>query len=592
MDSKIIFSNSGAKLKKYINNINSHNISSNFDRQNYKIFFINKFNFFIHLLKDKQVKKCLLISMAILAIKVAFSYKFLSSNFIYINLFTKNINLSSILSSNIIYVKVLYLILYAIFIFDITFSVKKIIYKIKNSTNKTINNVEKGDISIGKDKLNNEVIIDNNGLYQNILITGSIGSGKTTGAIDAILEQFISNNLNGVVIDIKGNYVKTINKIANTYFRKKDIIEISFNNDLVYNPLDTNISDIELAHMLKKVIILISENNVEDSFWLDKVESYLRDFIILIRTYNSYVDFGEIHKLVNDKKYLINKINYIKEKVLKNSFDDNTLFKLKNSIKNIKNEYLKLDIRTFNIIKAEITRLTSVFVSDYNIYKKFCGKSNINDFFSGKIIVLSLGIGNNRLLTKVISTYLKLEYQRQVLIREKYKTSFFICDEYQEIANVEDAYFFSISREYKSINVVSMQSYTSLINTLKSTSAAKVIIQNLVNNIWLRNDDNYTISEIIKQIGKEMKSYENLTISETGTNTRYSVLSNSFRDYKTGLSKNISYNKRLDYKYTEDFFVLNLKTFEACCLVSYKNKIYFYEKVFLKGGIKFEKNTK
>ena len=69
-----------------------------------------------------------------------------------------------------------------------------------------------------------------------------------------------------------------------------------------------------------------------------------------------------------------------------------------------------------------------------------------------------------------------------------------------------------------------MQSYSSLINTLNNEYSAKVIIQNLVNKIWFRNDDNYTIDEIIKQIGKELKRYEVKNISENGNNTRYNIL--------------------------------------------------------------------
>ena len=53
------------------------------------------------------------------------------------------------------------------------------------------------------------VFIKEKGLYQNILITGSIGSGKTSTAISNNLESFIKNNLGVMINDIKAKYVDT-----------------------------------------------------------------------------------------------------------------------------------------------------------------------------------------------------------------------------------------------------------------------------------------------------------------------------------------------------------------------------------------------
>ncbi len=42
-------------------------------------------------------------------------------------------------------------------------------------------------------------------------------------------------------------------------------------------------------------------------------------------------------------------------------------------------------------------------------------------------------------------------------------------------------------------------------NTLKDDASVKVIIQNLVNKLWFRTDDIFTIEEAQKQLGKEDK---------------------------------------------------------------------------------------
>ena len=75
------------------------------------------------------------------------------------------------------------------------------------------------------------------------------------------------------------------------------------------------------------------------------------------------------------------------------------------------------------------------------------------------------------------------------------RTVAFISDEYHEYVTSTDADFFAQSREAKCINIVVTQSYTSVLKTLNNESSVKVIIQNLINKIWLRTDDAFTIEE-------------------------------------------------------------------------------------------------
>ena len=75
---------------------------------------------------------------------------------------------------------------------------------------------------------------------------------------------------------------------------------------------------------------------------------------------------------------------------------------------------------------------------------------------------------------------MKLDFQSEVMSALKHKNSrsvAFICDEYQEYITASDANFFSESREAKCINIVSSQSYSSLLNTIKDEATLKVILQ-------------------------------------------------------------------------------------------------------------------
>lgn len=153
------------------------------------------------------------------------------------------------------------------------------------------------------------------------------------------------------------------------------------------------------------------------------------------------------------------------------------------------------------------------------------------------------------------------------------RTSAFISDEFHEYITTTDADFFAQSREAKCINIIATQSYTSIKNALKDEESSKVIIQNLINKIWFRTDDIYTIEEAQKQIGKEEKEKISTTISENAKSTKLNAITNSLISSDAGLSE--SYNKytQNDYIYDTNYFSQNLEVFKSLCFISNGFKI-------------------
>lgn len=578
LDKTLILSNQGSKLDLYIKENNLTQVAYNQSNDRSKSLF---FSIFKSPYDYKQFFNSLLVTLTISAINLAFTYKFLVSNTCFIKIYNKYIDIANILSNLYPFFKLLYYILFAFFAFCITYTFLNKINSKKDNSNDIIPITS---IVIGNDEfdLNKIVKIDEKGLYQNVLITGSIGSGKTTSAIYTITKKLISLNYSGLILDVKGDFIETVRYISIMQNRLKDVIEISTKSEFNYNPLDKpKMSSIELAYMVRQVLELMSDTNLSDSFWYDKAESYIKSFIVIMRMYMETINFKEMHKLVTDNEYLTNVIQKIKTKLLNNMYSDDKIYECEAAINNILNEYLKLDSRTSGIIKAEITRVTDVFASDYNIFQKFCLNSSKLDLNSNKIYVLSINIAENRKLAKIISTYLKLDFQRQILSNKNDSPTFFICDEYQEFSNESDANFFALSRQYKCINIVSMQSYTSLINAIKNKEAAQVIIQNLINKIWLRNDDTYTVQEIIKQIGKEQKTRQTISLGEGGQSSRYSAISKNFKNSKSNLSKNYSITQNIENSLNENYFTQELATYQATCMLSDGNKVKLYKKVNL-----------
>lgn len=95
-------------------------------------------------------------------------------------------------------------------------------FSYENKCSKKVTFSDKLNLIIGQDfSLKEKVIIPEKGLFQNILITGAIGSGKTSSAMYPITEQLIAYNSNSstnklgmLILDVKGNYYNQVLEFA------------------------------------------------------------------------------------------------------------------------------------------------------------------------------------------------------------------------------------------------------------------------------------------------------------------------------------------------------------------------------------------
>ena len=505
--------------------------------------------------------------------------------------------ISNIVISNFIFVRIIYKILNKFFIKNHS---KKIV-KEKLHSPKT------SDLSliIGRTQDDKLVSVSESGLYQNFLITGTIGSGKTSSAMYPFTRQLMEYNANNpenkigmLILDVKGNYFSQVKSFANQFGLLSDLIVIGLSNGVYYNPLDKpNLKPIVLANRLKTILTLFSENNSE-SYWLDKAEQILAECIKICRLYNNnYVTFSELHKLITIPNYFSEKIKILRELFISSSLNKKEIYELNSSLDFFQKEFYNLDSRTKGILISEITRITNTFISDYDVYSTFCSdKSKLSfDGFSdvinkGKIVVLNLNVAEYSLLSKIIATYLKLDFQSEILSflsKGSLKRTAFICDEYDKYCTKTDSDFFSVSREAKCINIVSTQSYSSLKNALKDDSCVKVIVQNLINKIWFRTDDIFTIEEAQKQLGKEDKEKISRSVSESAKETKFSYITNTLNSENSNISETYSTFTQNDYIFDSNFFTQDLKTFETLSFLSDGNKILTPQKIYMIPYFKF-----
>ena len=481
--------------------------------------------------------------------------------------------------------------------------------KPKKSKHASIKKNESISIQIGTNSKNELVTIPLKGLYQNILVTGSIGSGKTSSFLYPVTSQLLSLSFSGkhksafLILDVKGNYHHFVKMICKENQYLSDLFIISLNGSITYNPLDKpSLKPHVLASRLKSILLLFSPQQSE-SFWLDKAEQVLTEAIRLCRLYNDgYVTFAELHKIIMSKTYYEEKIKYLQDMFYASQLTQEEISNLSSCCSFFNDEFFSLDERTISILRSEITRITNIFVSDSDVSRVFCpDKSEIT--FPGfeyillhhKIVVLDMNLAEYSSLSKIIAAYLKIDFQSEILKQlstpEGAVPSCFICDEYHEYVTQNDSSFFAQSREAKCINLVATQSYSSLLSSIKDQTNTKVLIQNFVNKFWFRTDDSFTIDEILKQTGKEEKELKSKTISENARQTNYSLLFNSFfsKDSNISESINTSYNK--DYIFDSNFFSRELETFSCLAFISNGTSILPVEKLWLQPYFK-NKNRK
>jgi len=441
-----------------------------------------------------------------------------------------------------------------------------------------------------------------------VLITGSIGSGKTVSALIPIVEQIITNFEKFpaiLALDPKNTFNKDLIKLLKEKNQIDRLLHLKLGGDVTINPFykeqilkDGNF--IEVANMFRRA----SDNFMGDKsgsvFWDESAFNLLKNAVIFSGAMYGYITMEHIYNTLlesvdNDSiTKMVADLRTISEN---GKFDAEELFNINSAIRYFTKEFDKLDSK----IKTGVLSTATVFLNmfqEYQANKIFCPKkesltiSSFNKLIeSGKILIFDI---QKEGLAAPMATFIKLMYMQAVLDRtkEKYATdtnkmphALIVADEYQDVVTatskgLSDVSVLAKGRSSKLIFLAASQSLSSMSSAIKNEKASKTLFQNFRTKIALHSSDLDTINLIKELVGKEDIKRHSHSISELSQKAQRNIIQGGFDSDESNISESMSTSTHKDYTVTaKDFSTLN--TFEALAIV-YNGVSSTFKRVCLK----------
>jgi hypothetical protein len=146
--------------------------------------------------------------------------------------------------------------------------------------------------------------IPERGLYTGIAAFGSIGSGKTYGLILPAMRQLFAycagdpeRKLSGIVLEVKGDLCRQLQRILAWCGRKRDYVEVSLDGDIRYNPLNNSLDAYAQAYNIASIITSIWGKGREP-FWQQSYTDLVRYVIMLRRIRDGYLTLVDLFRTV------------------------------------------------------------------------------------------------------------------------------------------------------------------------------------------------------------------------------------------------------------------------------------------------------
>ena len=455
-------------------------------------------------------------------------------------------------------------------------------------------------------------ISDLKALVGNIIITGSIGSGKTAGTILTYIAQILSNfdpRPALLAIDPKGKITQEIKKIAIRLGLGEHVLHMKLAGRVTFNPIylpralkGAGFSDI--AKMIRAAAVNYMGKSFDSPFWEQSAGTLVKNCLIHCAATKSYYTLNDLYttmvKAVSDDEAFIKDL----EACLKNDrFDAEEKANISFALQYFHSEYRQLDEKVRTGILATSTTFLNQF-QEYQASEIFCPpeesltiRSMDEILVEGKILLFDI---TNDGLARSMGTFVKLHYEKAILKRLKLGQSterpgVLLIDEYQDVVTTGygtdfgDEMFLAEGREANAISIVATQSLSSLENSIGRDKPTHVLWNGFRTKILGHSSDLATIKSYQELAGKEEKKRVSHSYSEHSQDASPNLFMGGFDARKSNISESVNTSEQKEYVVTAQEFS-RLNTFEAFMMM-YDGVGTVFRKLYLKPYYLEKKNT-
>lgn len=436
-------------------------------------------------------------------------------------------------------------------------------------------------------------VIPELGCFGNVGIFGGIGSGKTSGIAYPLLRQILEFRCNdhlhkagGLILDVKGNFAKSAQKIAEEYGRGSDVVVVAPGGRYRWNPIHApSISTEVLAGRLLAVMENLSGGGYSgESAWVGAgVRKLVGNCIGLHRLSYGYVTIADIDVLIGRTAGLLGESD--EDPVMSVIKEYDKAFNARGMGEEEKRDYAyhrrffvdewrTTNERNKGTWVSAATDITGLF-SKPEIAETFCPPEAAIDFpgfpslvDDGRVVMLGMPDGKWGAVAKSVGILMKLEFQRAVLSRvarddaNTQRPVFSMIDEYQNFVTVSgstgegDDNFFALSRESKAVNIILTQAPVSLIAKV-GKEKARVLLASLRTKVFLSITDPEDQEWAANVCGKRYADTESIAYREQVQNARWDPITKDMAGSGSTVSEDRSYREELRHDFLPaDFGVL------------------------------------
>jgi len=454
---------------------------------------------------------------------------------------------------------------------------------------------EAGSVVIGASAVDDQkpveewVVLGKKALCGNILITGSIGSGKTQGTILPYFDQLLANQNPApavLAIDPKGTFIKDALLIAERHKLKDNVLHLRLDGNVTFNPI--YVDDVlkmgrflDVAQMVRAAAINFSGKGSADSpFWELSAFNLTKNAIIYCAAVYGYYTLSDLYTAMVDavEGRSAEKLEAV---IQAGKLEGEPLHNVRQALVYFSQEFQSFDQKLKTGILATATSFLSQF-QEFQASRIFCPKEQERTILSmdqvvddGKLLFFDV---NSPGLARAMGTFIKLHFQQSVLERLtnpkrlRDRAALLIMDEYQDVVSTGrgtaagDDRFLAKGREANAITIAATQSLSSIENSVGKSDAAKELFQNFRTRIACHSTDLLTIRTFQDLIGEEDRQKRSHSYSELSQDTRKNYVLGGFDADNANISESISTSVHRESIVTgKDFSRLN--AFEALSLV-------------------------